>query len=442
MATNENPVSEAQFKDENLNSVAQPHDASSSHSQTKPTTPVHEKEFGSNNKTAGIDQNDCDVGCPSGPTSTFKSLSFLDRFLAIWIFLAMALGIILGYFVPSFARALQRGSFVEVSIPIAVGLLVMMYPILCKVQYETLPQVLKLRSLWIHFAFSILVNWIVAPLLMVSLAWAFLPDEPELREGLILVGVARCIAMVLIWTNLAHADLPYCAMLVALNSLLQIALFAPFSLLYINTISHPSTDVTISYRTVATSVAVFLGIPLGAAVITRLALFKLVGEPGYQKFMKVIGPLSLIGLLFTILVLFASQGKNVVNQIVSVVRVAAPLIVYFAIIFTATLGFCRYMGRWGNTSSESTLEEGQVESEELQAKRLRRKSDWGYGRSVTQALTAASNNFELAIAVAVAAYGVGSKQALAATVGPLIEVPVLLALVELVKWLKVRWDWE
>ena len=231
-------------------------------------------------------------------------------------------------------------------------------------------------------------------------------------------------------------------MLVALNSLLQIALFAPFSLLYINIISPPSTDITISYTTVATSVAVFLGIPLGAAVITRLALFKLVGEPGYQKFMKVIGPLSLIGLLFTILVLFASQGKNVINQIVSVVRVAAPLIVYFAIIFTGTLGFCRYMGRWGNKSSESTLEAGQVESEELQAKILRRKSDWGYGRSVTQALTAASNNFELAIAVAVAAYGVGSKQALAATVGPLIEVPVLLALVELVKWLKVRWDWE
>lgn len=233
-------------------------------------------------------------------------------------------------------------------------------------------------------------------------------------------------------------------MLVALNSLLQIALFAPFALLYINTISPPSTTITISYKTVATSVAVFLGIPLGAAVITRLALFRLVGEEGYQKFMRIISPFSLLGLLFTIIVLFASQGTNFVNQIVSVCRVAAPLVVYFGVIFTATLGFCRYMGRWGDGGGSAgvDVEGGEGESEELKEKRRRRKQDWGYGRSVTQALTAASNNFELAIAVAVAAYGVGSKQALAATVGPLIEVPVLLALVELVKWLKVKWDWE
>ncbi|KAF8420902.1 sodium bile acid symporter family-domain-containing protein [Tirmania nivea] len=352
------------------------------------------------------------VGCA---ISSFKSLSFLDRFLAVWIFLSMAIGIILGYFVPGLPNALQKGEFVGVSIVICVGLLVMMYPILCKVQYETLPLILKARSLWVHFAFSILLNWIVAPLFMVGLAWAFLPDEPELREGLILVGIARCIAMVLIWTNLASADLSYCAMLVALNSILQIALFAPFSLLYINTISHPSTNIKISYSTVATSVAVFLGIPLGAAVITRLSLFRLLGETGYAVFIKWISPFSLLGLLFTIIVLFASQSANIVRQVVAVCRVAAPLIIYFLVIFTITMAVCRYMGR---------------------------KAEWGYGRSTAQALTAASNNFELAIAVAVAAYGVGSKQALAATVGPLIEVPVLLGLVEVAKWLRKRWNWE
>ncbi|KAF8454161.1 sodium bile acid symporter family-domain-containing protein [Terfezia claveryi] len=384
---------------------------------------------------------DCgDIACSTTtPVSSFKSLSFLDRFLAIWIFLSMAIGIILGYFVPELSNALQKGEFVGVSVAICVGLLVMMYPILCKVQYETLPLILKARSLWIHFAFSIVLNWIVAPLFMVGLAWAFLPDEPELREGLILVGVARCIAMVLIWTNLASADLPYCAMLVALNSLLQIALFAPFSILYINIISKPSTDVSISYSTVATSVAVFLGIPLAAAIITRLSLFRLLGETGYAVFIKWISPFSLLGLLFTIIVLFACQSARIVSQIVAVCRVAAPLIIYFLVIFTFTMAICRYMGRWGNAVH---VESAVAESDEVTAKRARRKVEWGYGRSTTQALTAASNNFELAIAVAVAAYGVGSKQALAATVGPLIEVPVLLGLVEVAKWLRKRWNWE
>jgi len=228
-------------------------------------------------------------------------------------------------------------------------------------------------------------------------------------------------------------------MLVALNSLLQIALFAPFSLLYINTISHPSTNVTISYSTVATSVAVFLGIPLAAAVVTRLTLFKLLGENGYAVFIKWISPFSLLGLLFTIIVLFACQSANLVRQVVSVCRVAAPLIVYFIVIFTITMAVCRYMGRWGNATP---IESQAAESDEVIAKRARRKTEWGYGRSTTQALTAASNNFELAIAVAVAAYGVGSKQALAATVGPLIEVPVLLGLVEVAKWLRRKWDWE
>lgn len=243
----------------------------------------------------------------------------------------------------------------------------------------------------------------------------------------------------LIWTSLASADLPYCAMLVALNSLLQIVLFAPLSLLYINTLSPPSTELTVSYSTVATSVAVFLGIPLAAAVVTRLALGRLLGEKGYAVYIKWISPLSLLGLLFTIVVLFAAQSRNLVTQIVAVCRVAAPLIVYFLVIFAATMAACRYLGRWGASGSEG-VDSAVGESDEVLRKRAKRRADWGYERSTTQALTAASNNFELAIAVAVGTYGVGSRQALAATVGPLIEVPVLLGLVEVAKWLRRR-EW-
>ncbi|KFY35645.1 hypothetical protein V494_05732 [Pseudogymnoascus sp. VKM F-4513 (FW-928)] len=360
--------------------------------------------------------------------SAFKSLGLLDRFLAVWIFLAMAIGIILGNFVDNVGPALQKGTFVGVSIPIgaylqphssltkltclqAIGLLVMMYPILCKVQFETLHHVFREREIWIQILFSILLNWIIAPLLMLSLSWAFLPDKPSLREGLILVGIARCIAMVLIWTSLAGGSTSYCAILVAINSLLQMVLFAPLALLYITIISRGSAS-PISYSTAAQSVAVFLGIPLGAAILTRLVLRRVCGGDWYDRvFVRFISPLSLIGLLFTILVLFASQGRNVVHQIVSVVRVAAPLIVYFALIFFLTLLACYKLG-------------------------------FGYKVSTTQAFTAASNNFELAIAVAVAAFGADSEQALAATVGPLVEVPVLLALVYVVKWVGKRRGWK
>ncbi|KAI5805206.1 sodium bile acid symporter family-domain-containing protein [Geopyxis carbonaria] len=354
--------------------------------------------------------------------SSFRQLGFLDRFLAVWIFLAMALGIILGYFVPSTSPALQKGKFVGVSVPIAVGLLVMMYPILIKVRYEVLPALLRQRELWLQVLFSVLVNWLLAPLLMLGLAWAFLPDRDALREGLILVGIARCIAMVLIWTDLAKGDGEYCALLVAFNSLLQIVLFAPLAVLFLRVFS-PNSEVTvpIDYGTVAKSVGVFLGIPLGAAVVTRFALlfgvFRGDEAKWNRNFVRWISPFSLLGLLFTILVLFASQSKNVVGKITSVLRVAAPLLVYFVLIFGVALGLCRWLGR---------------------GKRQR----WGYAVTVTQSLTAASNNFELAIAVAVVCYGAGSEQALAATVGPLVEVPVLLGLVEVVKWAGRRWDWE
>ncbi|EMR82441.1 putative arsenite efflux transporter protein [Botrytis cinerea BcDW1] len=292
-------------------------------------------------------------------TSLFKSLGWLDRLLALWIFLAMAIGILLGNFVPNVGTALQKGEF--------VGL---------------------------------------------ALAWAFLPDKEELRSGLILVGIARCIAMVLIWTGLAGGSTSYCAILVAINSLLQMVLFAPLSVLFISVISGAEGPAEFSYSTIASSVAVFLGIPLAAAILTRFLLRRLTSPSWYDTvFLKYLSPLSLLGLLATILILFASQGQHVIQQIVSVVRVAAPLVVYFAIIFFLTLFVCARMG-------------------------------FGYKVATTQSFTAASNNFELAIAVAVATYGADSEQALAATVGPLIEVPVLLGLVYVVRWIGERRGWK
>ncbi|KAH8815038.1 sodium bile acid symporter family-domain-containing protein [Xylogone sp. PMI_703] len=345
-------------------------------------------------------------------TSAFKSLGWLDQYLAVWIFLAMGLGIILGNFVPNTGPALQRGKFVGVSVPIAVGLLVMMYPILCKIKYETLHNVFNSREIWKQITFSIFVNWIIAPFVMLGLSWAFLPDKPELRDGLILVGLARCIAMVLIWTGLAGGDNEYCAILVAINSLLQMVLYAPLAIFFIGVISHQEGALEVDYDDVAKSVGVFLGIPLGAAILTRFSVRKLTSPRWYDEvFIKFVAPWSLIGLLFTILVLFASQGKRVVHQITSVLRVSAPLIVYFAIIFFLTLLVTRKLG-------------------------------FGYKLAATQSFTAASNNFELAIAVAVATYGANSDQALAATVGPLIEVPVLLGLVYVVKVIGDRLGWK
>ncbi|KAL4723580.1 arsenicals resistance [Fusarium chlamydosporum] len=332
---------------------------------------------------------------PKQHMSAFDGLGLLDRFLALWIFLAMTIGIILGNFVPETGPALQKGKFVGVSVPIAVGLLVMMYPILCKVRYESLHELFSHRQMWKQICFSIFVNWIVAPFLMLALAWAFLPDEPGLRTGLILVGLGRCIAMVLIWNGLAGGNDEYCAILVAINSILQMVLFAPMAIFFIRIISHESDTIDISYEVVATSVAVFLGIPLGAAIFTRIVLREVAGSDWYQEtFLKFLAPWSLIGLLYTILILFASQGRQVVHQIVSVVRVAAPLIVYFVLIFFVTLWISRLLG-------------------------------FRLPMVVTQSLTAASNNIELAIAVAVASFGPNSDQALASTVGPLIEVPVL-----------------
>ncbi|KAG6003021.1 hypothetical protein E4U21_002456 [Claviceps maximensis] len=344
-----------------------------------------------------------------------NKLSWPHRYLAAWILLAMLTGILVGNFAPP-TEVLGRGRWVGVSIPIAIGLLVMMYPILCNVRYETLHTILGKTALWKQVGLSLVLNWIVAPLFMLALAWAFLPDEANLRSGLILVGLGRCIAMVLVWNDLAGGDPEYCAILVAINSLLQMALFAPLAVLFVSIIgdSDDADDGKMhrpSYSLVATSVGVFLGIPLGAAILTRLVLKSLTSDKWFDGvFMKYLSPLSLIGLLYTIIVLFAAQGKHVTQQVVSVVRVAAPLVVYFFVIFFVTLWAARRLG-------------------------------YGYRLSCTQSFTAASNNFELAIAVAVATFGSDSEQALAATVGPLIEVPVLVGLVYAVKWIAARRKW-
>ncbi|OCT47224.1 Arsenite resistance protein ArsB [Cladophialophora carrionii] len=361
--------------------------------------------------------------------SVYAGLGWLDRLLVLWILLAITIGILLGNFVDGVGPALQKGKFVQVSVPIAVGLLVMMYPILCKVKYETLHRVFAHRQIWIQLGFSVVANWVIAPLLMLGLAWAFLPDRPELRNGLVFVGLARCIAMVgantycfnqehtnqtawqvLIWTGLAGGDEEYCAILVAFNSILQMVLYAPLAILFVNVISDGG-GTEVAYSTVAQSVGVFLGIPLGAAIATRLTLRSINATWYDQKFLVWIAPWSLLGLLYTILVLFASQGKQVVHQIVSVVRVAAPLVVYFVVIFFVTLLITKRIG-------------------------------FGYKLAATQSFTAASNNFELAIAVAVATFGANSDEALATTVGPLIEVPVLISLVYVVRWIAGRWKWQ
>ncbi|KAI7496615.1 arsenical-resistance protein ACR3 [Hortaea werneckii] len=352
---------------------------------------------------------------PTGPPPPIKGLSWLDRLLVVWTILAMAIGIIIGNLAPSVGPALQQGEFIGVSAPIAVGLLVMMFPILCKVRFETLHLLLRTKELWKQIAISFVINWILAPFFMVALAWAFLPDRQELRDGLIFVGVARCIAMVLIWTDLAGGDGDYCAVLVAFNSILQIVLFAPFAVFYVQVVSGDPSPTGGSqgelYSKAATSVAVFLGIPLGAAIVARLTLRPLLGEHNYQHyFIRFIGPWSLIGLIYTIIVLFASQGAHVVNQITSVLRVCAPLVVYFLAIFPLT-AYMMY------------------------------RTGFGYKVSCTQSFTAASNNFELAIAVVTAVYGAGSQEALAATVGPLIEVPVLVALVYVIKWFRKWKGW-
>lgn len=339
-------------------------------------------------------------------TAIVGGLGLLDRYLFVWIVLVMIIGVIFGNYVPGFEHAFNGASIDSVSLPIAIGLWWMMYPVLCKVRYELIGKQLLEPDLRKQLGLSLILNWIIGPALMTGLAWATLPDLEGYRDGVILVGCARCIAMVLIWNQLASGDTDFCAILVAFNSVLQIVLYAPVALFYLNVVSGGGASV--SFSTVAKSVALFLGIPLAAGIVTRFVLRKWKGATWYDtKFVAWFGPTALIGLLFTIFVMFGLQGKQIVHNLGKVARVAVPLLVYFAITFSSTMGACRYL-------------------------------KIPYPKSITQTFTASSNNFELAIAVAVASFGINSEQALASVVGPLIEVPVLLGLVYVALWLRKR----
>lgn len=340
------------------------------------------------------------VTLPSPEAPVAARLSTLDRLLPLWILAAMALGLVLGRAVPGLGGALSAVQLDGISLPIALGLLVMMYPVLAKVRYDRLDTVTADRPLLIA---SLLLNWVIGPALMFALAWLFLADLPEYRTGLIIVGLARCIAMVIIWNDLACGDREAAAVLVALNSVFQVVMFAVLGWFYLAVLPGwlglPQTSLTVSPWQIAKSVLIFLGIPLLAGYLSRRWGEKAKGRDWYESaFLPRVGPWALYGLLFTIVILFALQGDQITHRPWDVARIALPLLVYFAIM-------------WGGGYLLGYL------------------LKLGYPRTTTLAFTAAGNNFELAIAVAIATYGATSGQALAGVVGPLIEVPVLVGLV-------------
>ena len=337
-------------------------------------------------------------------------LSTLDRFLPVWIIAAMVAGLLLGRLVPGMGPALDAIAIDGVSLPIALGLLIMMYPVLAKVRYDRLDTVTGDRKLLIS---SLVLNWVLGPALMFALAWLLLPDLPEYRTGLIIVGLARCIAMVIIWNDLACGDREAAAVLVAVNSVFQVIAFAGLGWFYLTVLPGwlglPQTGLDVSPWQIAASVLIFLGIPLLAGFLSRYLGERTKGREWYEsRFLPRIGPFALYGLLFTIVVLFALQGDAITSAPLDVARIALPLLGYFGVMWFGSLVLGRALGM-------------------------------GYERSTTLAFTAAGNNFELAIAVAIATFGVASGQALAGVVGPLIEVPVLVGLVYVSLALRRRW---